>query len=129
MQGPEYYTQSFNATALGITVEDDDEGGIVVTNIINPALLSTISLGDKVVAINGASLPELGISGHQQLARALKQIPARPLKLGLRRSAESMRVHGAPTSGTKRRRDDGEAGANRRARVDTVDDEQDPSKK
>ena len=31
MQGPEYYTQSFNATALGITVEDSDEGHTITT--------------------------------------------------------------------------------------------------
>ena len=64
-------------------------GGVVISNVIDPTLLSVMSIDDEIVALNDQELSAYGITGHESLAQALKKEPlrARPLKLTCKRAA------------------------------------------
>ena len=64
-------------------------GGVVISNVIDPTLLSVMSIDDEIVALNDQELSAYGITGHESLAQALQKQPlrARPLKLTCKRAA------------------------------------------
>ena len=61
----------------------------MISNVIDPTLLSVMSIDDEIVALNNQELSAYGITGHESLAQALTKEPlrARPLKLTCKRAA------------------------------------------
>ena len=84
---------NFLAPKLGINVREREGDGVVVVATIagdiDPSILAKLKPGDVIHALNDESIKDRGISSREDIIKAIKDTPTRPLKISFIRESDS----------------------------------------